>query len=86
MADIDKVTYLEVGEKLWNRRIKNYSDSVAYEQIFSNQFEKHEFFKAEHKVVVWKDELRMETYLGFMARHTNDDDNVIQVFAGSKVV
>lgn len=85
-ADVDEVTYLEKPTTLSNGQLKYFSDTVAYERIFSKQFEKHEFYKTEHKGVVWKDELRMETYLRFLARHTYADDNVLLAFAGSKAV
>lgn len=85
-ADLDEVTYLESGTELQNGEVKYFSETVAYERLFSRQFEKHEFYKAEHRGVLWQDELRMETYVRFLARHTYDDDNVLLAFAGSKAI
>lgn len=80
------ITYLERKTILSNGEPKYFSDEVGEENFYGDKFNKREVYRIEHKGFINVDELRMETYLRFVARHTQEDDNVLLAFAGTKAI
>ena len=81
-----EISYLEVAYVASNGTIKHRSDLYGEEKVKGAQFDKQEYYRAEHKDTLSLDELRMEVYIRFIATHTHVNDNVILGFAGSKAL
>lgn len=82
-----EITYLEIPHDPYDDGSKTYlSDDVEVETIFGDQFDKREYYRAEHRDTLSLDELRMETYIRFIGRHARVNHNVILGFAGAKAL
>ena len=82
-----EISYLEVPQDPYDDGSQFYaSDVVEEETIFGDQFDKREYYRAEHRDTLALDELRMETYIRFIGRHARMNHNVILGFAGAKAL